>query len=220
MIITFASQKGGTACSALSTNIAVLRAIREPKSNLLIVDTDTQGSSYDWNLERLELGINPKIECIKLKGKYLLEEIDELEKIFTDIVVDVGGKDSEELRLALLMADKLIVPTLPSQFDIWALEFIDKLIPECRKAGNNNLIGNVLLTRVSTHPLLGKAEVEEAISAIEDFTYLSSMKSVIRERNVFRKSSRSGISVQEITPKNNKAKLELNELYEEIYSEA
>ena len=220
MIITFASQKGGTACSVLSTNIAVLRAIREPESKILIVDTDTQGSSYDWNLERLELGINPGIECIKLKGKHLIEEIDELEKIFTDIVVDVGGKDSEELRLALLMADNLIVPTLPSQFDLWALEFIDKIIPECRKAGNKNLTGNILFTRVSTHPLLGKAEVEEATLAIEDYKYLSPMKNVIRERNVWRKSSRSGIAVAEITPSDKKAKLELNELYEEIYGEA
>jgi len=220
MIITFASQKGGTACSVLSTNIAVLRAIREPKSKILIVDTDSQGSSYDWNLERLELGINPKIECIKLKGKHLVEELDKLEEIFTDIVVDVGGKDSGELRLSLLIAEKLIVPTLPSQFDLWALEFIDKLIPECRKAGNKDLIGNVLFTRVSTHPSLGNAEVEEATSAIEDFAYLSPMKSVIRERNVFRKSSRSGIAVEEITPSDKKAKLELNELYEEIYGEA
>ena len=61
MIITFASQKGGTACSVLSTNIAVLRAIREPESKILIVDTDTQGSSYDWNLERLELALPLKL---------------------------------------------------------------------------------------------------------------------------------------------------------------
>jgi chromosome partitioning protein len=219
MIITFASQKGGTACSAMCTNIAVLRATREPKSKLLIIDTDPQGSSYDWNTERLELGINPEIECIKLKGKHLVEEIDELEKIFKDIVIDVGGKDSEELRLALLTADKLIVPTLPSQFDIWALEFINKIIPECRKAGNKNLIGNVLFTRVSTHPSIGIAEVKEAETAIEDYKYLSLMKSVIRERNVWRKSSRSGIAVEEITPPDQKAKLELNALYNEIYRE-
>jgi chromosome partitioning protein len=41
------------------------------------------------------------------------------------VVIDCGAKDSEALRMALVLADTVLVPVQPRGLDIWALGQID-----------------------------------------------------------------------------------------------
>ena len=47
---------------------------------------------------------------------------------YQDIIIDAGGRDSVELRAAMVVAHKAFVPIQASQFDIWTLGRMNDLV--------------------------------------------------------------------------------------------
>ena len=48
-------------------------------------------------------------------------EVQDLAGRYQDVIIDAGGRDSVELRAAMIVAHKAFVPIQASQFDIWTL---------------------------------------------------------------------------------------------------
>ncbi len=128
MIIVVASVKGGTGKTTLSSNLAVMRA--QNASDVMLVDADAQSSAFDFSAVREEEAHQPEITSTAILGKSIGAELRKLAPKFDDIIVDVGGRDSSTLRSAVLVADVLVIPFLPSQFDAWALNIMDTLVGE------------------------------------------------------------------------------------------
>ena len=114
-IFTIANRKGGVGKTTLATNLAVALS---NKGKTLLVDTDDQKSAYNWNKYRQEK-LN-SISVIDNLGKTLQPLNDEYEFI----LIDIAGRDSEVFREALLISDKLIVPTQASILDLEILPYI------------------------------------------------------------------------------------------------
>ena len=231
MIILIGGEKGGTGKTTIATNLA--SAFKHNNRDVLLVDTDKQGSASFWCATRDELVKNYKqdpakynkvidqdiialnrIPNIQKFGDSIANEINELKTKYQDIIIDAGGRDSIELRAAITVCDFLYIPVQASQFDIWTLGVIDNLVTQ-GKIYNKKIKASVLFNRGSTNP--GVNEVIESSAAINnDFENLSLCKSIFKDRIIYRKAAKNGLSIDELANQDLKANTELNNFYNEV----
>jgi chromosome partitioning protein len=213
-IILIGGEKGGTGKTTLATNLAALRALAG--RDVLLVDTDIQASASFWSQTRDEASIRPRVACIQKFGKGLQAEVQDLARRYQDIVIDAGGRDSVELRAALVVAQRSFIPIQPSQFDIWTLGRMDELV-KTAEGFNPNLHAWVVISRVSTNPSV--TEGTEAQEILADFEHLRLSKAIIRDRIAYRKAARDGMCVAEMRPADPKAVEEVKALFDEVFSD-
>ena len=214
MIVLIGCEKGGTGKTTIATNLAALRALAG--RDVLLVDTDPQGSAGFWTTSRAENDIKPRVACIQKFGKGLQGELQDLAGRYQDIIIDAGGRDSVELRSAMVVAHKAYVPIQASQFDIWTLAQMNDLIVTAQ-GFNPNLCAWVVINRGSTNPFV--TETAEAVEILGDFKHLGLATSVVRDRIAYRKAVRDGLSVVEMKPSDAKASREMTEFYIEVFND-
>ena len=214
MIILFGGEKGGTGKTTLATNIAAI--ISEKGSDILIMDTDKQGSASSWAAIRETDSGKRAIPAIQKFGNSVLSATKDLSKRYDDLIIDAGGRDSLELRAALTIADKAYIPLQASQFDVWTLGAMDKLVEQV-KTFNPGLKAYVIINRASTNPSV--TETKEILQVFEDLEHLKLSSTIIRDRIAYRKVARNGLSVAEMNPLDPKANDEILKFFEEIYYE-
>jgi chromosome partitioning protein len=205
MVITVASTKGGVGKSTIAVNLAV-EAARDGK-RVLLVDSDIQGSSIGFRAARER----DDIKAMSIITSTLHRDLGDF-KNFDCIIVDVGGRDTGVFRSALLAADIVIVPVLPSQYDIWA-------------AADN--VENIRLARVVkeikafflfNQVIQGTKISGEATAALEEIIGddgIRLMESQLVSRVAYKNSISKGLGVSEYEP-NGKAAAEMHALYNEI----
>jgi chromosome partitioning protein len=213
MIILMGGEKGGTGKTTLATNLAAMRALAG--HDVLLIDSDPQASANYWAQSRDELGIQPRVACVQKLGKGLAIEVRDLAQRYQDIIIDAGGRDSVELRSALVVVDKVYIPVQPSQFDVWTLNSMNTLV-ETAKGFNPNLQANVIISRSSTNPSV--QESKETRKLLADFPNLGALSLIIRDRIAYRKAAKEGKAIVELKPKEAKANEEITALYNEIFN--
>jgi chromosome partitioning protein len=214
MIILIGGEKGGTGKTTIATNLAAMRALAG--RDVLLIDTDIQGSANYWAQSRDELGIIPRVACVQKFGKGLPVEVKDLAKRYQDIIIDAGGRDSMELRAAMVVAHKAYMPIQPSQFDIWTLNKMDVLV-ESSKGFNPDLQARVIISRSSTNPSVHESDI--AVEILKDFDNLSLAITGIKDRIAYRKAASGGLGVSELKPKDAKAVEEMDTLYKEVFGD-
>lgn len=212
MIILVGGEKGGTGKTTIATNLAAMRAVRR---DVLLVDTDAQGSSSMWAQIRQEEGVKPSLTCVSARGKGVAAEIRKLEPRFEDIIIDSGGRDSVELRQAMLVAQVMIIPARPSQFDLHGLAATDQIVADVR-GFNPGLVALVVINSATTHSM--NTDAADMAEAIADMPNLRVAKAVLRDRVSFRRASRDGLGVAEYSPADEKAIAEIRQLYKETFA--
>ncbi|MDB9315606.1 AAA family ATPase [Spirulina sp. CS-785/01] len=215
MILTLGGIKGGAGKSTLATNLVIMRS--QAGKDVLLVDADVQGSSSDFSLLRNE---NPELTsytAIKLHGASVRSEILKLQSKHDDILIDVGGRDTAGQRAALSISDLVIIPFLPSSFDVWTLDSVSELLDEAR-AFNEKLRAICILNRAD--PKHTSRDNTEAIAVAQDYPQLEYIPTAIVNRKAFRRATDQGLSVVELTgrDRNLKANREIQALYDIIFS--
>lgn len=214
MIILIGGEKGGPGKTTIATNLAGIRT--KKTGDLLLIDTDKQPTASYWCSLREDNQITPRVSSIQKFDKSVRTEAIALKEKYKDIIIDAGGRDSPELRGALLVADKAIFPLRPSQFDLWTLARLNTLVETAIQV-NEHLEAYVVINQAPTNPSI--KEVEQALDLIPEFEYLSLMKTIVYERISFRKAVIHGMTVVEHKPEDPKAVEEMCNLYEEIFNE-
>lgn len=213
MIILIGGEKGGTGKTTVATNLAAIRAGK--KHDVLLVDTDKQGSASAWSDIRDIKNNNVRVPNIQKFGSNLTQDVKDLQKRYEDIIIDAGGRDSVELRAAMTIADKMFVPVQASQFDIWTLSIINDLVVQAN-GFNPNLLPRVLINRATTNPSV--QEVEEAKEVFGEFDHLALSPNILKERISYRKAAKNGLAVTELVKSDTKSINEIMSLYNEVFN--
>lgn len=184
MIILFGSEKGGTGKTTLATNFAALMVSNG--NDVLLIDTDKQGSASTWCELRDENKDVKRVSCIQKFGLGLANDIRDLARRYSHIIIDAGGRDNVEFRVAMSVADKIFIPLHASQFDIWTLASMDNLL-NLIKAVNPNLKAFVVINKASTHPC--SSEAKDMLELSNDLVHIQILSHPIRDRVAYRKAA-------------------------------
>lgn len=212
MIILFAGEKGGTGKSTMAVIQAAHRACTG--RDVLLVDADHQQSTRQWAEVRMQEKVVPPISCIALYGSTVAEQIRSLASKYDDIVVDARGADGPELRSAMLAADMIVTPGRPSQFDIFTLATMDRLVADAR-GFNPTLQARILVNMASTHAQ--SSEADEMREACGDLRNYQVLETTVKERKAYRLCARDGLGCHEFVRPDEKAVFEMDMLAREIW---
>jgi len=208
MIILIGSQKGGAGKSTTAINVCSMLANQE--RDVVLVDADKQATAANWAAYRAENEALPVVHCVQ-KYDNIRQTLLDLDKRYEYVVVDAAGRDSRELRTAMTAANIMIMPLRPSQADLDTLPTMQEIITGAKDI-NPTLKVYGLLTMASTNPVV--KEESEALEFLNEYAEIIPLKTIIRERKVYRDAMSSGNGVNELT--NSKAKREMESMLEEI----
>jgi chromosome partitioning protein len=201
MIITVGSTKGGVGKSTIACNLAVMAAISG--RSVLIVDADTQGTSIAFRASRE----SDDIQAIQITTPTIHKDLHQ----FTHdlIIIDAGGRDSKAFRSAILAADLLLIPCLPSAVDFWAAGDVIEILREARTY--RDIPAFFVLNQVIHNTRLA-VEIIAAMQYFEKDAGL--LSSPFCSRIVYKNAFAEGKGVVEMADK--KAVEEVKNLYKEI----
>lgn len=215
LITAFLSGKGGVgkSTSAVNTGIELARQ----GADVIIIDADKQRTSAKCierrNAEREANPDLPVVHCIEKLGDIKPTIIDAAQR-YDVVIIDPAGRDSRELRLALITADVIYIPTQASQPDLETLEDLEQIIHDTQDMNPTRTIRAF----VSMAPTNGNSKSDEvnARQYIDSFDLIPASKRRTCYRTAYKTSMLTGIGVVE--GKDSKAKAEIQTLTKEITS--
>ena len=209
MILLLGGEKGGTGKSTVAVNLAVWLACQGV--DVVLIDTDVQRTASHFIDRRNAIADVPRVHSAEKHGN-VFDTVRDLAKRYQQVIVDAGGRDSEELRTALVAAHTVYCPLKASQPDIETSTHMNELVKLARGM-NPTLEARLLISMGPTNPVIHEAaEAREILGELPDFS-LSDV--VIRDRKVYRDAMIEGRGVIEMG--NARAKYEIEALASEIY---
>jgi chromosome partitioning protein len=152
MIISVVNQKGGTGKTTVATHLAACFA--GDGSEVLVIDADPQHSSLDGRADRP--ADHPPVQAVGLPARNLHQEIEPFRRQYDVRLIDGGGRMTAPARAAVMAADVVIVPLLPSTPDIVSTQdFCQAVIEEASTL--TEITGAMLLNQVQTGTLINRA---------------------------------------------------------------
>jgi len=203
MIITVAHSKGGVGKSLLAWHLAI--GLKTP-----IVDLDFQKTLVYTNNLRKANGFK-KLELIQPETpEAFIELMDEWPED-RNIIIDVGGFDSNLNRAAIYISDIIITPAVDRVTEMAGLYKFHQIIEELSSKMKTNIQADILLNDVS--PTQKDFSIIEVL--VDNLKHFNLMDTIVAHRADFYKTMEEGKGVTEIEGKS-KAKKELKELIKEI----
>ena len=190
MITVIGSLKGGSGKSTVTFNLAVWLEMAE--AEVLVVDADPQATLTDVAEVRMEEGYEPFLnlkDVSNLSRKKL--------KGYDEVLIDVGTSDIESMKLALALADRVVIPVPPSQADIWSTQRFLKFLDDAVDGDRPELLS--FINRADTHHAI--RESDEAAAALVALPGIKFIKHRLCQRTVFRRSFSEGLAVYELDPR-------------------
>lgn len=213
MIVAFLGTKGGIGKTTLAVQIAASQA--RAGKRVWLIDGDRQGSAIASITNRSD---HPELPAIAAghypDGKTLRSQVLAQRDLFDEIVIDVGGRDSTSLRAALMLADVLVVPFRPRNYDVWALAETAELIAEAQ-AQRDGLRAFAVLNMAD--PGVLASDNQDAADAIREIQELELAPAQLRQRKALANASSAGLHVEEQRPLDHKAASEIASLVKTIY---
>ena len=205
MIISVVNQKGGTGKTTVATNLAVCFAAEG--RDVLLIDADPQRSALDWRADRPDA--HSPVQTIGLPVKNLHREMDLFRPKYDVILIDGGGRVTATARAAVLVADFVIVPTLPSKPDIMSTHDFFKGVIEA-VATIKEVQGAVLINQLQMGTVVSR-RAEESVKGLGYPVF----KTILHQYVAYREAIAAGLSVIEYD-ETSKAAQELTAFFREL----
>lgn len=187
-VIAVLNQKGGAGKTTIATHLA--RALQLDGADVLLVDSDPQGSARDWAAAHEEqpipvVGIDRPIidKSLKSIGR-------------KDFIIIDGAPQIEALAVsAIKAADFVLIPVQPSPYDVWATSDLVDLVKARIEILNGGLQAAFLISRAIKGTRIGN----EITGALADYG-LPILVSRIAQRVIYPTSAATGQTVFEREP--------------------
>src|SRR5699024_1891746 len=112
-VIAVLNQKGGSGKTTIATHLA--RAFQLEGSDVLLVDSDPQGSARDW----AAVDENQPVPVVGIDRPTIARDLKSVAR--KDLVVIDGAPQAADLAIsAIKAATAILIPVQPSPYDIWA----------------------------------------------------------------------------------------------------
>lgn len=207
IIISILNEKGGAGKTTVSTNLAC--ALMSKGYDVLLVDSDKQGSARDWSASAGDESSIPPIIGLDRPG--LFKDLRQIGKSYDYVIVD-GAPNLRELSVsAIKTSDHIIIPIQPSPYDIWAAESFVELIKTRQEITDGKPTASFLISR----QIVGTKLSQDVRQAIVDYE-LPVMASFTSQRVIYPERATVGQSV--IGSGDKEAEREIKALAEEVIS--
>ena len=210
MILLVGNQKGGCGKSTIAVNLCA--ELAKHGCDVMLVDADHQGTAATWAMDRAEQPHLPVVHCVQ-KYDNIHNTLIDLDRRYDHVVVDAAGRDSRELRTGMTATHVLLVPMRPSQPDLDTLPTLQAIITQARDL-NPDLTAYGVLTMAPTNPVV--REVKEARAYLQDYPDIRLLKTLVRDRKVYRDAISDGRGV--VDTDNRKAAAEMRSLFKELFT--
>lgn len=183
-IVSIINQKGGAGKTTIAVNLA--HALKRDGYNVLLVDSDPQGSSRDWH----EANGAQLLTVVGLDRDTLDKDVKMIQANFDWIVIDGAPRFDKLAAAAVKASDIILIPCQPSPYDIWAAGDLVDLIKARQTVMNGLPYAAFVVSRAIKNTKLG-SEVMNALQAYE----LPVFKSMTTQRVAYPTTAAEGKTV-------------------------
>ncbi len=208
MITVIGSLKGGSGKSTVTFNLAIWLVMAE--CSVAVIDADPQATLTDALEVRRDEGFQPMVDRLDAKS---LKDRDQLEEL-DEVLIDVGTASMDNLKKAISIADRLLVPVPPSQADIWSTQRFLRFVESAAGKRRPEVLG--FINRGDTHHAV--RESDETAAALVSLPGIRYLKPRLSQRTVYRRSFSEGLAVFEQEPRG-KGAAECNALAAVLYAD-
>jgi chromosome partitioning protein len=184
VIVALLNQKGGVGKTTLALHLAGQWASKGKR--VIVVDADPQASALDWSGQRTKEALPRLFTVLAIARDTLHREVSEIARDADHVVIDGPPRLTPLMRSALLAADLVVIPALPSPFDGWASGEILRLVREAR-VFRPQLVARFVLNRCSARSVIA----QEAADALADHEP-PTLATRVGQRVVFADAARTG----------------------------
>ena len=204
MVTIIGNLKGGSGKSTVTFNLALW--LIQTGKQVSVYDLDRQKTLSDAAQVRQEEEYEPHL-AVHLHFNKPRQSIN-----LDETLIDVGAANIEGMKRAISLADRIIVPVLPGQADIWSTQRFLHLVAEELQEKKPKII--MFINRADTHR--GIHESDEAEEVLSTLPGVQILKTRLHQRVVYRRSFSEGLAVFELEP-SGKAAREFEEFAKQLY---
>lgn len=208
-VVAVLNSKGGVGKSTIAASIS---AVFASIGTTCILDADPQSSAANWVDERDYSEIEPRISVVQKTGR-IKNTIKDLSEQYDYVVVDVAGRNSDEMISAMIAADVVAIPFTPSKLALDAMGLMQKLLSQVEDL--NPSLKVVTFLNMCNPSITHRLELADWTEYLEQYDEYV-IAAPIFDRKVFRDSMITGNAVSEMG--NKKAIEEIKELVKVILS--
>jgi chromosome partitioning protein len=202
-VVGVLNEKGGCGKTTIATNLA--RGLQLEGLDVLIVDSDVQGSARDWGAAQGEVDA-PAV--VGMDRPVLHKDIPKIAEE-NDVVVIDGAARAEKMQTSAIKAsDLVLIPVQPSAYDIWSSETLVELVQARREVA-----GKPDAAFVVSRQIVGTNLAGEAQEALESFD-LPVLEGRTAQRVIYAEAASRGLSVLDVDP-SSKAAGEVRQIVED-----
>jgi chromosome partitioning protein len=185
MIVSLAGQKGGS--GKTTTAICIADEWHDRGCDVLVVDTDPQGTARTWANTAAELDHEGPTTIGMGSGFH--EGLEELTNNYNHTIINCPPGNSERQRAAMMVSDVVVVPCGPGATDIWSMgETID--IARKARSIRTELAVGILVTRKDARTVIG----DRAAEALRN-TELPVFETMLGARVAYQEAPAEGVGV-------------------------
>ncbi len=187
-VIAVLNQKGGAGKTTIATHLA--RALQFGGADVLLIDSDPQGSARDWAAVREE----QPLSVVGIDRPTIERDLKNIAR--KDFVVIDGAPQAADLAVsAIKAANFILIPVQPSPYDIWATADLVDLVKQRIEVTDGKLRAAFVVSRAIKGTKIG-SEITEALNGYG----LPVLATRITQRVGYPGSAAAGSTVLDLEP--------------------
>ena len=155
-VIAVLNQKGGSGKTTIATHLA--RALQLGGSDVLLVDSDPQGSARDWAAVRED----QPLTVVGIDRPTIDRDVKNVARKVDFVVIDGAPQAADLAVSAIKAADFVLIPVQPSPYDIWATADLVELVKQRIEVTDGKLQAAFVVSRAIKGTRIG-GEVADAL---------------------------------------------------------